>query len=114
MLTAIMCIIAAIFVVAIVCLLILIRIQDSLNLYKCTKQIERDPWTRDVNVQVTYTGHPEDRKIEQTEQNVIDDMQKQYDEAREKDALTNLDSVIQNINALMGLTEAPDKTEENK
>ena len=80
MLTAIMCIIAAIFVVAIVCLLILIRIQDSLNLYKCTKPIERDPWTRDVNVQVTYTGRPEDRKIEQTEQNVIDDLQKQYDE----------------------------------
>ena len=114
MLTAIMCIIAAIFVVAIVCLLILIRIQDSLNLYKCTKQIERDPWTRDVNVQVTYTGRPEDRKIEPTEQNVIDDLRKQYDEAREKDALTNLDSVIQNINALMGLTDAPDNTEENK
>ena len=49
-----------------------------------------------------------------TEQNVIDDLQKQYDEAREKDALTNLDSVIQNINALMGLTDAPDNTEENK
>ena len=88
-----MCIIAAIFVVAIVCLLILIRIQDSLNLYKCTKQIERDPWTRDVNVQVTYTGHPEDRKIEQTEQNVIDDLQKQYDEARER-ILFNIDSVL--------------------
>ena len=87
-----MCIIAAIFVIAIVCLLILIRVQDSLNLYKCTKPIERDPWTRDINVQVTYTGRPEDRKIEQTEQNVIDDLQKQYDEAREKDQTTTLPS----------------------